>query len=200
MLWKKTYSDIEIIEGLKSDSKTRRTYENYLYETYFYLVKECMKKYSLSREDALSVYADSLLILIENIINNIFERKSKIKTYFIQIFYNKTVSHLEKKQTNREKFFQDAVSLDSFTVSMPDDCKDIIQILTTEEYVEELKQALANLDDKCRRVLLYWSEGYNDDEIAKMVEYSSGAVVKTTRHRCMERLRAIFSMQKQSKS
>jgi RNA polymerase sigma-70 factor (ECF subfamily) len=45
------------------------------------------------------------------------------------------------------------------------------------------------LGDKCRQILLLFEDGFTDREIALELSYNSAAVAKTTRIRCIEKLK-----------
>ena len=52
-----------------------------------------------------------------------------------------------------------------------------------------VKHQLETIGKKCKEVLIMFEDGLTDKEIAKLLEYSNAAVVKTTRLRCLEKLR-----------
>ena len=58
--------------------------------------------------------------------------------------------------------------------------------------VETLRERLNQLGEKCRELLLFFEDGFTDKDIAEKMNYNSPAVVKTTRLRCIERLRDLM--------
>ena len=72
---------------------------------------------------------------------------------------------------------------------LPDNAKTIVERLLNNELKEKVKAQLNNIGEKCKEVLLMFEDGLSDKEIAELVLYSNAAVVKTTRLRCLEKLR-----------
>lgn len=176
------------MEGIRAGGPQRRLYENKLYEKYDYLIADGVRKHRLSEDDCASAYSDAVLTLFEHITNGRFEGRSELKTYLYQIFSNKCVDAIRKKTTNRSSV-HDAFSLDDSLMQLPDEARSAVQRLIAESDVELLRQHLRALGDKCRSMILAWGEGYSDDEIAQTMGYNTAAVAKTSRLRCMEKLR-----------
>jgi len=57
---------------------------------------------------------------------------------------------------------------------------------------ELLKKKLDELGDKCRELLLFSADGYSDKDLAIQLVYKSADVVKTTRLRCLQKLRQLY--------
>jgi DNA-directed RNA polymerase specialized sigma24 family protein len=57
-----------------------------------------------------------------------------------------------------------------------------------------LKEKLNQLEEKCRQLLMFWGENYSDREIASLLQYKTADVVKTSRLRCLERLRKLYNI------
>ena len=74
-------------------------------------------------------------------------------------------------------------------VEKPDDSKLIIQQLSEEFEFDKLKKQLAILGEKCKQMLMAWAEGFSDKEICIMLDYNSPQVAKTSRLRCLEKLK-----------
>ena len=53
---------------------------------------------------------------------------------------------------------------------------------------ETIQRVLSILGAKCKEVLMYWANGYNMKEIAKLVGYKSEDVAKKKKHLCMDKL------------
>ena len=177
-----------IIKGLKSGESTRRHSEKELYISFFYLIKEAAKKYGIPNEEAASIYTDTVLAVIKNVLSGKFEGRSSLKTYVYQIFSNKCVDLLRKKTTNKGKL-EDAVPYDSLVFELPDQTRSIIQKLIVQDQRNQINEKLQEIGGKCMELLLLFEDGYNDKEIAESMKYQSADVVKTTRLRCLEKLK-----------
>jgi RNA polymerase sigma-70 factor (ECF subfamily) len=55
-----------------------------------------------------------------------------------------------------------------------------------------LHDKLNEIGENCRKLLLSWADGYPDKEIAALLEYKTADVVKTSRLRCLEKLRQSY--------
>ena len=182
------YSDADLMAGIRAGGAQRRLYENRLYERYDYLVADGVRKHRLAEDDCASAYSDAILTVFDHISSGRFEGRSELKTYLYQIFTNKCVDAIRKKTTNRSSV-HDAFSLDDSLMQLPDAARSAVQHLIAKSDVETLHQHLKNLGDKCRSMILLWGEGYSDDEIAQSMDYNSAAVAKTSRLRCLDKLR-----------
>ena len=190
--FQKILPDNILISGILSKDGQRRTFENRLYEQYSYLIREGTWKHKLTSDECSMVYSDTILTTIEHIQTNRFEGRSGLKTYVYQIFNNKCVDLLRKNATNRQQVHR-GDTLDDYMNILPDDSRSIIQQLIDQYDQEILQQRLRETGEKCRQMLKAWSEGFMDQEIAAEMGYQSAAVVKTSRLRCLEKLRELYT-------
>lgn len=185
-------SDEELIKKLRESALTRRRAEEEIFSRYCYFIKEGQNQYSLSEEECFDAYADSILEMIKNVDTDVFAWRSSIKTYLYRIFNNKCVDLIRKKTTNKSSVHRTSVITDMLFM-MEDSAKTIVQRLIEETDHDLLKNKLAEIGDNCKKVLALFAEGYSDKEIATMADYKSADVVKTTRMRCMDRLRKLYN-------
>ncbi|MDN3549543.1 RNA polymerase sigma factor [Mucilaginibacter aquaedulcis] len=177
-----------ILNGLRSGGLSRHLFEKDLYKAFFYLIREAAKKYGIETEEAASIYSDTIIAIIKNIISGKFEGRSSLKTYTYQIFSNKCVDLLRKKTTNKGKL-ENTMPYDSLVYELPDETRSVIQALIAKDERQQVMDRLQEIGDKCKELLLLFEEGYNDKEIAGHMKYQSANVVKTTRLRCLEKLK-----------
>lgn len=189
--FQKVLSDNVLIEGILSKDGFARPFENRLYEKYSYLIREGVWKHKLSTDECSIAYSDTILTIIENLQNKRFEGRSGLKTYLYQIFNNKCVDLLRKNATNRQQVHK-GNTIDDYINVLPDDSRSIVQQLIDQYDLEVLHDRLRELGEKCRQMLKAWSEGFMDQEIAIEMNYQSAAVVKTSRLRCLEKLREMY--------
>jgi len=194
-IFTKPPQDSSIIEGIRTGGPQRRAYENQLYGKYTYLIREALRKHRLSEDDCSMAYSDAVLTVIEHLASGRFEGRSELKTYLHQIFSNKCVDFIrrnttKKAQVHRPEPLPDALNL------LPDEARSVIQELMQQQDGDLLRQRLRELGDKCRRILWAWGEGYKDEEIAAQLDYQSAAVAKTSRQRCLDKLRDMYHTRK----
>ncbi len=187
--------DEEIIRNLKESKTVKRKAEEDLFSKYSYFIKEGINKYSLDQEDAFNAYSDTILHAIGNVIAGRFEKRSLLKTYLYRIFTNKCVDLIRKKTTNKSSVHQTAPISDMLAM-ISDPAKTIIQQLIEKSDIELLKTKLNEIGENCKQLLSMFAEGYNDKEIAMNMEYKSADVVKTSRLRCLDKLRQLYNIKK----
>jgi RNA polymerase sigma factor (sigma-70 family) len=181
----------EIIDSIQQNGTKRKNGEERLFNRYVYLIKEGIYKYSLLQEEAFDLYSDTIISAIEKIANGSFQGRSSLKTWLYQIFHNKYVDLLRKKTTNKQSIHR-TLSISDLLFQISDASKTIIQELADKTDWEMLRQKLNQVGDNCRQMLLLWAEGYSDKEIAEAMEYKTSDVVKTSRLRCLEKLKQLY--------
>ena len=184
-------TDAEILHGLQNNVLKRQLYENSLYSRFHYFIEEGKRKYSLTHEDAFTSYTDAVIKTIENIYNGAFEGRSSLKTYIYQIFHNKCVDQVRKNATNKSEVNK-AVGLTETLNNISDTAKTILQQLADKADIDLLKRQLNEIGNNCRQMLMFSADGYSDREIAEMMGFKTSAVAKTSRLRCLEKLRILY--------
>jgi RNA polymerase sigma factor (sigma-70 family) len=187
-IFTKIPQDSSIIEAIRTGGPQRRSYENQLYGKYAYLIRDGVRKHRLSQDDCSIAYSDAVLTVIEHLASGRFEGRSELKTYLHQIFSNKCVDLIRRNATKRAQVYRPEALDDSLNL-LPDEARSVIQELIQQQDGDLLRQRLDEIGDKCRRILWAWGEGYKDEEIAERLSYQSAAVAKTSRRRCLDKLR-----------
>jgi RNA polymerase sigma factor (sigma-70 family) len=181
-----------ILAGLKAGYKERTVQEKVLYGQYSYFIEEGCRKYNLNYDDSFSTYSDALISAIHNIINNQFDGRSAFKTYLFQIFSNKCIDLVRKTTTNKQSVHQNT-TIPELLGQLPDASRNVIEKLIDDQKRSAVKEQLATIGEKCKEILLLFEDGLSDREIAAELQYNSAAVAKTTRLRCLEKMRERMS-------
>ena len=169
--------------------------EDALFNRYTYFIKEGIKKYALQEDESFDAYSDTILHAIDNIRKGHFENRSALKTYLYRIFINKCVDLLRKKTTNKNSVHHTS-SVSDMLLLMADPAKTIVQQLIERTDRDALKNRLLELGENCRKLLTLFADGYNDKEVSVLLEYRSADVVKTSRLRCLDKLRLLYNVKK----
>jgi len=183
--------DQAMFDNLNGEGISKRKSEELFFTSYSYFIKEGMHKYSLSEDEAFDAYSDSVLAALDKLNKGLFEGRSTLKTWLFQIFQNKCVDLVRKKTTNKNSIHH-TTSITEMLFQLSDASKSIIQQLVERADRVLLKQRLNELGAKCRELLMLSADGYSDREIASELDYKSPDVVKTSRLRCLERLRQLY--------
>ena len=187
--------DRDIINNLLQDGIVRKKAEDQLFSQYAYFIEQAKQKYSFQEDEAFNVYADTIMAAITKITNHSFEERSSLKTWLYQIFHNKCVDLVRKKTTNKNSVHR-AMAIPDMLLQMADTAKSVIQELTEKADKDLIAQKLKEIGESCRQLLLRWAEGLSDKEIAASMEYKTADVVKTSRLRCLEKLRQLYKKDK----
>ena len=188
-------SDQDIIDNLQQNDSSRKRAEDLLFSRYAYFIHQAMHKYSFQEEDAFNIYSDTILSAIPKISDGSFEGRSSLKTWLFQIFHNKCVDLIRKKTTNKSSVHKTMVLPDILS-QVADSAKSILQHMMDKTDLDVVKQKLYELNENCRKILWQWAEGYSDKEIAATLEYKTADVVKTSRLRCLEKLKQLYKTNK----
>jgi len=181
----------EIINGLLETGTTRRQSEEQLFNRFAYFIHEGMHKQGLLQEQAFDVYADTILSAIDKIRNGSFEGRSSLKTWIYQIFHNKCVDLIRKTTTNKNSIHR-TLSISDLLFQLSDPAKSIVQKLAEQTDSDLLREKLREIGENCKQMLMQWADGCSDKEIAQEMGYKTADVVKTSRLRCLEKLRQLY--------
>jgi RNA polymerase sigma factor (sigma-70 family) len=184
-------SDRQIIGLLRQKGLDKRKGEESLFNEYAYFIREGMRKHRLSEEEAFDAYSDSVLVAIGSISNETFKAESSLKSYLYKIFHNKCVDLFRKNSTNKNSVNR-AQSINDELFRLTDKSRSILQTLIEKADWKVLKERVAQIGDDCRKMLLLWADSYSDKEIAVVLEYKTANVVKTSRLRCLAKLRELY--------
>ena len=185
------YTDQEIIEQLRQSGIDQRRSEEELFNRFSYFIREGISKHALSEDESFSAYSDTILAALSNIHSAQFESRASLKTYLYQIFHNKCVDLLRKRTTNKNSVHRPE-SISDKLLLLSDSARSIVQQLIDKADWGLLREKLKALEEKCRLLLMYWAENYSDREIVSLLHYKTADVVKTSRLRCLDRLRRMY--------
>ncbi|HUS86848.1 MAG TPA: sigma-70 family RNA polymerase sigma factor [Bacteroidales bacterium] len=168
----KKHSDRELIEGIK---KGEDKAINYLYESYFGVVKAHILKNSGNEDDAYDIFQDALMVLYKKTQINHIELSSDLKGYVFGIARNLWNNQLRrmKKLTDLDHDIADDLEID--------------KMLDTP--VEQIVQrSFLKLKPDSQKILTLFLQGYNYKQIAGEMNYKSEAYARRKKYLCKEEL------------
>ena len=181
----------QIIDNLTLGGADRKKGEELLFKRYTYFIKDAIHKYSLPYEEAFDLYSDTIISAIEKIVNGSFRGDSSLKTWLYSIFHNKYVDLIRKRTTNKNSVHR-VIEIPDSLMQVSDQARTVIQELIMKTDYEVLRQKLMHIGTNCKELLLFWANGYSDREIVDLMVYKTPDVVKTTRLRCLEKLKQLY--------
>jgi len=167
----KKYSDSALLEGLlRQDNKILE----YLYEVYFEMVRDHIKKNSGTEEDVYDVLQESIVILFKQVRENKYNLTSDLKGYFFGIARNIWSAQLRKKSRNTE-----------IESDYPDEDENESGNPLLERIVS---RAFKLLSDDSQTILTLFSEGYSYQEIASMMNLKNETYARRKKYLSKESL------------
>lgn len=141
-------------------------------------------RFSVSDEDALDIYQDSIIALYENILSGkLTSFTSSLKTYLFAIGKYKIYNSLKVKVIIED--------IDDYEFLLKEESDD--EFLLREKNVKKLQQAYQTLGDKCQKVVkLFYYENLTIEEIKDRLGYASKDVVKSQKSRCIKQIRELL--------
>lgn len=170
------YSDRDLIDGIrKQDSKIL----TYLYDAYFEVVRDHLRKNSGSDDDIYDVLQETIVILYRQVTEDGFVLTSDLKGYFFGIARN--VWNVQLRHRSR---------LTSLEIE-PADIADTEEV--TDAIMERIvTRSFAMLKEDCQLVLKLFSEGRSYEEIAAMMGLKNETYARRKKYLCKEALMEII--------
>jgi RNA polymerase sigma factor (sigma-70 family) len=187
-------NDHRIVSDLRKGGITRRKAEDDLFNSYSYYIREAVKKHAMREEDCFDAYSDTILSVIYAVADGRFEQRSSLKTFIYRVFHHKCVDIIRKSSTNKESVNRSTALPEGMFELLSDNAKSILQTLIERFDLDEMQQKLEKLGESCRSMLMMFAEGYSDKLIAEALHYNSADVVKTSRLRCLQKLRQAYAI------
>ena len=166
------YSDDDIIDGIRrQDNKVL----SYLYDAYFGMVRDHLKKNSGSDDDVYEVLQETVVTLYKQVTGNSFTLTSDLKGYFFGIARN--IWNTQLRYRSR------IISLDT----------DVPETSDTEEMTGVIlerivSRSFALLKEDCRMILNLYSDGYAYEEIAHRMDLKNETYARRKKYLCKEAL------------
>ncbi len=143
---------------------------------------------NFSMQDAEEIYNDSFLVVYNNIQSGKLSNLTcSLQSYINQIGKYK-IFDFYKKRNIKTDYIED------FTISdIGSNIDEIWEDASTERRIEIYKFVEEMEDVKCKKIIfLYYYDGWSMDAIAKGMEMKSANVAKTTKSRCMRKIKSVL--------
>lgn len=169
-------TDQEIINSIrkgKNEKPIKQLYKE------FPKVKALILKEGGDTETAQEIFNDSLVILIEKVIQPNFELTSKLTTYLYGINRFLLKNELRKQHKNVELEWRDTIILTDQDLGYDEE---------KEAKLNAMERILNQISEKCKEMLqLFYFKKLSMTDIAKKLNFSSVNSAKTQKYKCIER-------------
>ena len=170
-------TDQQIIELIESRKEGKALTKLYRYQPQ---VVAMIKSRGGSKDDALDVFQEALIIFCKKVWEGNFELTSKLDTYLYSVSY----------YIWKNKFEKDAKWLTVEGEANPVHIDDMDEVLEKEAKISRVEAVLENLGEPCFKLLQYfYYKGLSMKELAAKFGYKSINVAKTQKYKCIERAR-----------
>lgn len=145
------------------------------------------RNYSLDEEDAKDVFQDSSLALFQNIKNGkLVSLTSTLSSYFMQICINQALKKLRGNDKN--------IRLeDDFNEQKINELLSFGEENITSRQKDVMRDLVQNLPKPCDDILWYfYGDNLSLQTIADLLNYNNANSVKTTKSRCLGKLKEKF--------
>lgn len=172
----KKYSDSDIIDGIRRQDNKILTY---LYDSYYEVIRDHLKKNSGSDDDIYDVLQESVVILYKQVTGEEFKLTSDLKGYFFGIARN---------IWNTQLRYRSRITTLEAEPADPEETEDRNRA-TLERIVT---RSFALLKEDCQMVLNLYSEGHSYEEIARKMGMKNEAYARRKKYLCKEALMEII--------
>ena len=170
------YSDLDIIDGVRRQDNRILSY---LYDSYFKMVSDYIRKNGGTEDDAGEVMQESVVILYKQITTGEFSVKADLKGYFFGIARN--VWNAQLKHRSRLAYFENEPA----DISISED----LYKATLERIVA---RSFALLAEDCQTVLTLYSDRLSYEEIADRMGLKNAVYARRKKYLCKEALMKII--------
>ncbi len=171
----------DVLERIRSgDNKAmEQIYNEYRNE----FIGWSVENHSISEQDALDHYQDTITIFFEKVMNGTLQEiESSVKTYLFGIGKNRILQQFQKENT-RQRHEEDVSEHYRFLAE-----KEINEIYTKASQTASGMFSL--LGDKCQEILkLFYFDKRSMTEIASLMNFKNEGVARTSKKRCLEKIR-----------
>lgn len=170
-------TDQQIIQLIQQD-KTSRAFTR-LYR-YFPAVCKLVTARGGSKNDALDIYQDALVILCRKVQESNFTLTASLDTYLYSVCRFLWNDELKKRNRSGESDWE--------KVNDVVDEQEWKQVNEEENHLKLAEKVLQEIGKKCLQLLqLFYTEGKSMKQIANKMEFNSEKIAKNQKYKCLER-------------
>jgi len=170
-----------IVETIRSDQNSKALTALY---KHYPMVRRLIRTTGGTTKDAEDIFQEALIILIKKIRTENFQLTAQPGTYLFSV--SRYLWKDELKRRNRQ-VPHDLLTDDNGTALRDTETPGLKELLEDESRIKLAEQALSELKDRCRELLLLFYHGdLRLKEIAARMGYSSENTAKNQKYKCLE--------------
>jgi RNA polymerase sigma factor (sigma-70 family) len=177
--------DEDIIRDLKDHNMGAL---QYLYQEYRReFVKWAAFAYNIDEAEGDDIFSDAVIDTYQNVISEKYVKSetATLKSYLFEVGKNKILKLLNKQKVSDFHLMRMAMQMER-------PGNEIADTEISRETVEKIKELIALLDIRCRKVLtLFYFHGLSMEEIASEMEFKSVDVAKNKKLKCLRRMQQL---------
>ncbi len=175
----KKYSSLDILNGVANHD---REVLEFIYKSYFDVVKKFVLINSGDEQDAWDVFQDAIGVIYDKASDPGFMITSTFQTFFITV-----CKFIWYKKLRRKKFEKTVIYSENFSFNT------LNQEEVNDKYRENTmfrlyRKYFSKLKSDCQKILLMTSEGEKTNHIAAQIQFHSTQAVYNKRRRCLKKL------------
>lgn len=154
-----------------------------IYQEHFSLIEHMVLANSGSKEDALDLFQDGMMVIYRKAREGDLELTCSFKTYLFSVCRNLWLKRLRKNRNLEVTILTDEESIDTENLETTFD---------EQERYRFFKSKLSQLGTDCQQVLTLFFEGASMVRIAEIMGFASEGYAKKRKFKCKEKLVALI--------
>lgn len=185
MFRRKKYTTQSIVEAIRAGGEDASKAIDYLYDQYRDNFIRFVHLRNGDKEDALDVFQDTVIILVNNIERGIFKGQSNIKTYLFSIGKKLWYKKFNKKVREGE-------AIKEMTAEYEIPTTDPWLGTLNDERGHFVKSIVGRLKENHQKILMLWMQGHDMKEIAAQMGLKNAQVARNYKSRAMKELNMLL--------
>lgn len=189
----KVFTDQELVTAIKNGGAARQEAIRFVYDKKSLRQKviQFVRNNRGNEEDGQDMFHEGIIVLDRNIREDKFRAESSLEGYLYSIC--RFLWQNQRRKKARVELKDDPSQMDQVESATPE------ILLLSEEKKNLLQRALAQLGERCKRILQLWQLSYSMEEIATEMEFSSAQMARKNKYRCQQSLTKFLKEQPQWK-
>ena len=182
---KSQLSDEQLLKMITGNEAERDDAMRYIFHSQEWqnMVKYHVMQNRGNEQDGEDTFQETMIVFDRHLRAGNFKGGSSLKTYFMAIAKQYWWGQLRKKHPQQE-----------FSVQQHDTQEESVELkLISTQKKDFFAQALAQIGERCKRILELYMLHYSNLEIADQLAFSSADMAKKETYRCRMKLRDFFN-------